>query len=206
MNNMIKRQLFRIKVQKMCKSVNSNHKNALRLAFKYWASQNMLRKTKLFMDYINKLFLFQIRIGFDEICFNWRKARHNQQINGLMALMNANENFEMNRKKQVMKHLISEFSPDANPWFKKVIDIWTYRMKPNYQISFWTLRYAKPKFATNLSAEQAVHVKKMESILRVMVNRMMFRAFMNLDKYAADIAEKKRKEAWEAKIASRRKK
>ena len=123
-----------------------------------------------------------------------------------MALMNAVEDFETKRKAAAMKTLIAEFSPDSNPWFKKVIDIWTHKMKPNYQISFWTLRYAKPKFATNLSAEDAVHVKKMESILRVMVNRMIFRAFMNLDKYAADIAEKKRKEAWEAKIASRRKK
>ena len=48
---------------------------------------------------------------------------------------------------------------DKNPWFKKVIEIWSVKSKPNDQIAFWRMRYAKNLKKESLSAENAIKLK-----------------------------------------------
>jgi hypothetical protein len=111
-----------------------------------------------------------------------KKARHVEMINGLGALVDCIGQILEKPKRDALETMKSEFC-DSNPWFGKVMDIWTTQSKPNYQMTFWRLRYnADIKFGCNLSAEQIINTKKLDRVLSALVGRQVLKGFMDINR------------------------
>lgn len=103
-------------------------------------------------------------------------------INGLGALVECIDGILGKSKREVIETMKSEFC-EGNPWFGKVMDIWTTQSKPNYQMTFWRLRYnADIKFGCELSAEQIINTKKLDRVLSVLVGRQVLKGFMDINR------------------------
>lgn len=187
-NTVENKKVFRKKLQNLCRALHKNHKYNLRQRFEWWHSLNYIKKTHNLDRRIAQIFTNNARQGFDEIEMKWKRSKYDQLLNGLMAVMNVYDKYQFQRCRWAMETIKKQFT-DSNPWFRKTITIWTEKVKPNYQISFWRLRYEKPSYAKLLSAEQVVHIKKLNRVLQIIKNRTIFKVFMAIDNYSHDIAE-----------------
>jgi hypothetical protein len=68
-----------------------------------------------------------------------------------------------------------------NPWFKRVINIWTIQTHVDHQISFWRMRYNKKIGGTQVSPQETVKLKKFANIINRRIFKHLSKAFWRID-------------------------
>lgn len=162
----------------MIKIMNKNHKNSMQSAMRQWSSGNSRRKCENLSHIIEKLIKLRKQQSYDTIMYYSETLKRDQIRRGIVMLIRSIEHFKEKRAIQAFNSLRVE---KVNPWFKRVINIWTQETHVDHQISFWRMRHNKKIGGSQVNPQQAVKLKKLANIINRKAFKHLSKAFWRID-------------------------
>lgn len=161
-NKVLLNRIKRKKLLTMCKSIKKNNKEVLSEWYHIWASFNLNKKVNILAKVLDKVILTSVKNSFYHMNYELKRTKYNELLNGLQYLMHTIDGINMDNQRSCFDVFKKEHC-ETNPWTERILNIWTNKMKPDYHISFWRLKYEKSEFHGNLSVEQVIKIKKLET-------------------------------------------
>ena len=182
-NFLINRNKISKRLNNMIYCIRKNHRANLRTSIHHWAGTEYKNKVRLLTEKLERLIMFRKINAYEAIKKKYLYMKFEKTIKGLMKLITLVETKQMDNKAYFMKTFIDTFT-DKNPWFKKTIHILAILSKPNDQIAFWRMRYAKNLKKEGLSAEQSLKLKKVFYIVNREVQKNLSHSFWKINAFA----------------------
>ena len=182
-NFLINRNRVSTRLNNMIFCIRKNHRANLRTSIHHWAGTEYKNKVRLLREKLERLIMFKKINAYEAIKKKYLYNKFEKSIKGLMKLITLVEAKQMDNKEYFMKTFIDTFT-DKNPWFKKTIHILAILSKPNDQIAFWRMRYAKNLRKEGLSAEQTLKLKKVFYIVNREIQKNLSHSFWKINAFA----------------------
>ena len=177
--NLLARNAGKIQIlSNMINTINHNHKHSMTSAIRTWASGNIRSKCQSFNSMLEQLFKLRKRQSFDKLLYFSGTLKSDQIKKAVLHLIKKMDEMNQRRVTQAFRIIKGE---NINPWFKKVINIWSLQSHVDSQIAFWRMRYNKNIQGSRVTPQQAVKLKKMEQILNKHLHRNLMKAFWRID-------------------------
>lgn len=159
--------------------IRKNHKANLRAAMDHWSNRKLKNSTNRMKDILERLVNVRNGQSYQTIKRDFYMKKYSKQIQSLLKFTRWVEDKQNSDLSRSYKHIKRLFT-DTNPWFAKVVKILAVKSKPNFQISFWRLKYAKNLRNEHLSASDAIKFKKMLFILNKEVSKTLSFGFLRI--------------------------